>query len=68
MFAAFFYFIFARLGMKKEELLIVNNSSDSSKQTNKLDNFTSFHLAIAGEACVRHLCVDGIVLPRHPWH
>ena len=38
------------------------------KQTNKLDNFTSFHLAIAGEACVRHLCVDGIVLPRHPWH
>jgi len=68
MFATFFYSIFARLGIKKEELLIVNNSSDSSKQTNKLDNFTSFHLAIAGEACVRHLCVDGIVLPRHPWH
>ena len=66
MFAAFFYFIFARLEMKKG--VVDCEQFFRFKQTNKLDHFTSFHLAIAGEACVRHLCVDGIVLPRHPWH
>ena len=28
----------------------------------------SLHLTIAGEPCVRHLSIDGIVLPRHPRH
>ena len=27
----------------------------------------SLHLTIAGESCVRHLGIDGVVLPCNPW-